>query len=374
MGPPNLNQHLRGIYQVFKARCDLINRSIGHSGTHGAENERAVRDLLVSCLPKQYVISSGMIIDTQGKSSKQIDIAIMDGVRPNFALSDDSRILLADQVVAAIEVKTTYTVGALDEAIENIRHVKRLKPVDRQWGSQRHDRSGSSFMIHKNRPPLGIVFFFNSDAPAGPYELDVVIEAIKKRLEVVPTDEHPDMICSLSHGILACYHDLGHSAESWRIYCSVVLKGGTTDLLELESSHPIRGCVNFGDGELGVDPPIGQIASSTGRSALVLIGGKRLNLQPQCYAACRLKGILYFVDEYRALIQFLGMAENFVRSKPVCPSWTLSDYFGEAFMTCWRDPPNAPDISPPGSKATKDMQREQTPDAGPIHAPPTPEV
>src|SRR5262245_49166453 len=134
--PSDLHKHRLGVLRALTARIELINASIGHRLTQGQENEEAIRDLLTSVLPREYGIGSGVIVGVDGESSKQVDIVVFDRTRANLSLGTNSRLFFADQVLLAIEVKTTFTSGensALSSALENIASVKRLKVAPHQW-------------------------------------------------------------------------------------------------------------------------------------------------------------------------------------------------------------------------------------------------
>jgi hypothetical protein len=98
----NLQKHLYGIYTVLKARIELINASIGHSLTQGEETEKEIVSLLLDFLPVNYGIGSGIIIDTEGNATKQIDIITYDRNRADYTLSQSSKIFLADHVSSAL--------------------------------------------------------------------------------------------------------------------------------------------------------------------------------------------------------------------------------------------------------------------------------
>ena len=49
--------------------------NISHQGEKGGIRERRVQDFLKKYLPKKYGVSSGHVIDHEGKHSKQEDIA-----------------------------------------------------------------------------------------------------------------------------------------------------------------------------------------------------------------------------------------------------------------------------------------------------------
>ena len=132
----NIHKHLLGMYSVFSSRINLINASIGHNATQGQETEKDVTNLLADFLPSNFGLGSGVIIDTLGNTTKQIDIIIYDKNKSDYTLSKDSKLFLADHVIAAIEIKTTYTTGrssSLAGALSNIESVKKLKVAPRAF-------------------------------------------------------------------------------------------------------------------------------------------------------------------------------------------------------------------------------------------------
>ena len=70
------------------------NRKSTHNGKLGEANEQSFIKLLREYLPKRYAIDSGIIIDSQGKTSDQIDIVIFDPqYTPQLFLDDDTRFI-----------------------------------------------------------------------------------------------------------------------------------------------------------------------------------------------------------------------------------------------------------------------------------------
>ncbi|VEP18157.1 conserved hypothetical protein [Hyella patelloides LEGE 07179] len=82
------------------------NKKSTHNGKQGEATEQAFIKLLREYLPKRYAIESGIIIDSLGKTSDQIDIVIFDPqYTPKLFIEDEMRFILAESVYAVFEVK-----------------------------------------------------------------------------------------------------------------------------------------------------------------------------------------------------------------------------------------------------------------------------
>ena len=197
--PADLHRHRLGVLRALMARIELINASIGHSLTQGKENEEAVRELLTSVLPMDYGIGSGVIVGVDGAQSKQVDIVVYDRTRANLSLGAKSRLFFADQVLLAIEVKTTFTSGAISpmlaSALENIASVKRLKVAAHEWNELSEQDGISSIVRRKPSPPLGMVFFFSTPEQTGrPLDLDSFFATLKTAIGKIGLAEQPDVL------------------------------------------------------------------------------------------------------------------------------------------------------------------------------------
>jgi hypothetical protein len=171
-----LEQYYKGILLSLKSEVDLINQIFLHQGIKGEGNENVLRELLVKFIPKKYGVSSGIIVDSKGKQSKQCDIIIYDNWHYPEVLSLTSvKLFPVEFVYAVIEVKTTLTKEESLIALENIKSVKSLFLEEERFRSQKlyeafGDENGN---VHKNSllasdtvqtHPIGLVFSFFSNA------------------------------------------------------------------------------------------------------------------------------------------------------------------------------------------------------------------
>lgn len=127
------NKHLcsmfTGINRQLEAFASQISPVFQHCLEQGLANERILKRILKQYLPQKYSVTSGKIMDYQGKLSNQIDIIIYDAF--NFApiyIDEDFGIIAYEAVYAIIEVKTTLDSKSLPQAINLVESLKKLRP------------------------------------------------------------------------------------------------------------------------------------------------------------------------------------------------------------------------------------------------------
>jgi hypothetical protein len=154
-----LKTYYDGVTHRFRIEIDFLNKLIGHTGEMGSANETSLINLLVKFLPKRYSIGSGIVIDKEGNRSNQIDVIVYDSYyHPELFSQGAAYLYPVDVVYMTIEVKTTVTKRIMEDAIENVASVKRLKFIE----SPIYELKGDSYTISKTSPPIGIIFGFNS--------------------------------------------------------------------------------------------------------------------------------------------------------------------------------------------------------------------
>lgn len=110
---------------------DRIRESLSHSGLKGTSLEKEFKKFLRDYLPKSIEISSGQIVDSNGKQSKQIDIILHDSQKtPYMYDEDDTQVIPIECVYAVIEVKSNIDSTKLVQSIfENMKSVKDLEKI-----------------------------------------------------------------------------------------------------------------------------------------------------------------------------------------------------------------------------------------------------
>ncbi|RQR34807.1 DUF6602 domain-containing protein [Burkholderia sp. Bp9142] len=101
--------------------------SIAHPGTQGDVTEGHWIDVLRAYLPKRYEVASGLVIDSTGGRSHQIDVVIFDKhFTPTLLDQQNHRYIPAEAVYAVFEAKPDIDKSYLTYAGEKAASVRRL--------------------------------------------------------------------------------------------------------------------------------------------------------------------------------------------------------------------------------------------------------
>ena len=103
-------------------------------GLVGSAIEKPVRRLLSSVLPRGLSVGTGCVVDSYGKTSRQIDIVLYErDICPVFRVNDtpEATYFPCEGVVAVGEVKAAIDGPKLEDSFEKIASVKVLR---RHWG------------------------------------------------------------------------------------------------------------------------------------------------------------------------------------------------------------------------------------------------
>ena len=122
---------LTGVFdEVSKQmRSDFIKaqKSLSHAGLKGGANEEALHRFLRQYLPRTLDVTTGMIVDSQGNQSRQLDIILSDSAKtPIFYESSETRVIPIECAYAVIEVKAFLDKRELEKAYQNMQSVKSL--------------------------------------------------------------------------------------------------------------------------------------------------------------------------------------------------------------------------------------------------------
>jgi hypothetical protein len=152
-----------------KAAAELM-----HSGLIGRAREIFARDLLTPFLSPNLGTCTGIVVDSHGGSSRQIDIIIYDKTLiPSLMFTGDEGIVPIESVLATIEVKSKLTRVELKKAVENARSVKTLRTEFAEVMPESRDKSS----------PVCCLFAFDSDSNP---------ESERNRLENVVAEANHD--------------------------------------------------------------------------------------------------------------------------------------------------------------------------------------
>ncbi len=113
--------------EVLYKKLKLSSSSVTHDGMLGEVNENHFIELLRRYLPARYSVESGIILDSNGKTSDQIDVVIYDRQYTPILLDQKNhRYILAEAVYAVFEVKPTCNKDYLEYAAKKAESVRKL--------------------------------------------------------------------------------------------------------------------------------------------------------------------------------------------------------------------------------------------------------
>ena len=126
-GKEFLKQSFSKQQKVLQSQLDMSTTSITHNGTMGDVNEQCFIEIIRKYLPDRYAVDTGIVIDSMGKTSDQIDVVIYDNqYTPTLLDQQGHRFIPAESVYAVLEVKPTIDKGYLEYAGNKARSVREL--------------------------------------------------------------------------------------------------------------------------------------------------------------------------------------------------------------------------------------------------------
>lgn len=113
--------------KLLQVKLELSSQSVTHAGTMGAVNEEHFINVLRKYLPNRYAINTGIVIDSTGSTSHQIDVVVYDKqYTPTLLDQQNHRYIPAEAVYAVFEVKPTVNKQYLDYAGQKAESVRVL--------------------------------------------------------------------------------------------------------------------------------------------------------------------------------------------------------------------------------------------------------
>jgi len=102
-------------------------KSIEHTGTQGAVSEGHWVDVFRAYLPDRYAVASGIVIDSLGARSEQIDVVIFDRhFTPTLLDQQSHRYIPAEAVYGVFEAKPHFDKAHLEYAGRKAASVRRM--------------------------------------------------------------------------------------------------------------------------------------------------------------------------------------------------------------------------------------------------------
>lgn len=177
----DLNEIFQSIATNMLTEFEHTQTQIKHMRERGSEREAVLKSFLSQYLPTRYGISSGEIVDYEGKTSHQSDLIIYDHFNcPLLLAGKNVRIFPAESVLAVIEVKSVLSAKEIEDSIEKIRDLKNLS--------------------RENGPIPGIVFAYKSGWQNEP--IMRTVSEFQKHYRQFQGHQLTDLVCILDHGII----------------------------------------------------------------------------------------------------------------------------------------------------------------------------
>jgi hypothetical protein len=177
-----------GVVARLQAEVDVFSALVNHWGERGQENEQVLGRILRALVPGRYGIGSGLVIDSEGGCSRQIDLIVYDQADEPTVLAQTTQLLFpVENVRAAIEVKTTVEGEDVKAAGRNAAALRALAPAVEQGNGGRH--------------PLYVLLGYHAGQRP---------ETIARHLQELAVDERPDIVCIVNAGIFGEASAPGH--------------------------------------------------------------------------------------------------------------------------------------------------------------------
>lgn len=122
-----LKQAFANVQTALSAQMAMATQSISHAATMGSVNEEHWLTLLRSYLPNRYEVATGIVIDSRGNRSDQIDVVIFDRhFTPTLLDQKSHRYIPAEAVYAMFECKPEVNKGYLAYAEQKAASVRSM--------------------------------------------------------------------------------------------------------------------------------------------------------------------------------------------------------------------------------------------------------
>lgn len=111
----------------LRGQMALASQSISHAGTMGSVNEDHWLEILRAYLPNRYDVATGIVIDSHGNRSDQIDVIVFDRhFTPTLLDQKNHRYIPAEAVYAMFECKPTIDKSYIEYAQAKAASVRRM--------------------------------------------------------------------------------------------------------------------------------------------------------------------------------------------------------------------------------------------------------
>jgi hypothetical protein len=186
----------------MRSDIDKARTALTHPGLKGLSFEESFRKFMKAYLPNSLNVSTGILFDSKGNTSRQLDIIISDSLKtPIYFKSGDLRVIPVECAYGVIEIKAYLDSKELDNIFNNMLSVRKLekvafyKPELYFRGIHTDNLYGKSWKIW---PTNYLVFAYDS------VNLVDIANNISKfhRDNNFPEHSRIDMVCVLDKGVI----------------------------------------------------------------------------------------------------------------------------------------------------------------------------
>ncbi|ACZ78072.1 conserved hypothetical protein [Dickeya parazeae Ech586] len=177
--------------EVLKTQLLQSRAAITHEGVKGDVNEGYFLDIIRQYLPERYSVDRGIVVNSAGRTSDQIDVIIFDRhYTPTLLNQQGHRLIPAEAVYAVMEVKPIIDASNLDYAADKAASVRSLDRTNMTFRHSGGVGRGRLFNIITGIIAIDVDWRdgFNSDA-------------FKKKLQSINQSEdngHKNLDCGLA--------------------------------------------------------------------------------------------------------------------------------------------------------------------------------
>lgn len=194
----NLENIFEEVSIQMKSDFEKSKNALNHAGLKGASNEEIVKDFLRQYLPRNLELSTGLVVDSKGGVSRQLDIIVHDAAKtPIFYQSAETRVIPIECVYAVIEIKAFLDKGELQKAFQNMESVKCLEKVAFFEPNSAIIETKNLFGVEWSNWPISH-FIFAFDSPG----LDSIVGNLGAMQSHLAAHLRVDSVCVLSKGVI----------------------------------------------------------------------------------------------------------------------------------------------------------------------------
>ena len=126
----NIAEIFDEVAKQMRSDFEKARKAVNHPGLKGASFEETFRTFLREYLPRSLDVCTGVLVDSNGSVSRQLDVIISDSAKtPIFYRSGDIRVIPVECAYTVIEIKAYLNAKELDSIFQNMESVRNLKKI-----------------------------------------------------------------------------------------------------------------------------------------------------------------------------------------------------------------------------------------------------